>query len=153
MSIWEKIEKAEIFEKGQYFPAGGKYRVRVCKVLEKDTRKSGKAFIAECEVLESNHPDAPVGTKRSWFQSMKDIDVALPAIKEMIAAVSGIDPRDKQRVKNELDPKIVGIVEAAVSDDNILEGSTVWVETFSKKTGKGLDFTVHIWSPDKEAAA
>ena len=146
MGIWDRLKTAEVFEKGQYLPPGGKYLVEIKKVLEKDTRSSGKAFIVELEIVESNHPDVKVGSKYSWFQSMRDLDVAMPAIKEWLAAVSGINPRDRVRVKNELDGKIVAVIEAAI-EDNVLEGERVWCETFSKKTKKNLDFTCHVWSP------
>lgn len=153
---FDGIEDADIFERGKYLNPGFEYGLEVQKILVKDTRKSGKAFIVEFKVLESNDPDTKVGVKRTWFQKMIDKDIAFPAIKEFMAALLGYAPQDKERW-DRFNKLISPTLKAAIKEyenieDSPLFGTTVWVETSSKLTKeKQQDFTVHdwkTWSPD-----
>lgn len=147
------LRDKNIHENGQYLEAGGRYKLEVQKIILKETRKSGKGFIVECTVLESSNLDKdPVGAKRSWFQSMKDLDVAFPAIKAFLYAVLGYDygdPKQKEYLKAKVDPVIETITfEACDETKNPFKGRTVGVETTAKITKeKKQNFTRHDFFP------
>jgi hypothetical protein len=143
------IDRADTFERGKYFPPDGTFYLKLQKTLVKGTRKSGAAFIAEFEVVGSNHDEVPVGAKRSWFQKMVDKDVAFPAIKEFMAALLGFSKEDKAEWKS-FEAKLEGILTEATdfegkAEDHPLYGMTVKVTTWQKTTNNGKEFTVHDW--------
>lgn len=152
-NIWDGSEEAEVFEKGQYMPGGFDGLVEIEKTILKETRASGMAFIVEMRVIESNLDDCAPGQKRTWFQSLKDKDIAFPAIKEWAAAVAGIDPRNKDEVEAALGPDAPTPLNKVMAnatdnpDDNDFVGCRVLLETFMKETKKKTDFTVHVWKP------
>lgn len=151
MGLFDGLKDAPIFEQGNYFGVGI-YDVRVVRCLVKQTYRSGLGFIAELEVLSSNNPAHAVGSKGSWFQGIsKNQATAFGAIKEFVAALYGFDAKaDAQRIKTELEPHIEALMNEAVGPNNTFAGRPVHLETFMKKTReKGLDFTVHRWTPYK----
>ncbi len=147
---FDGIDEADIFEKGQYLPAGGKFRLKVHKMLVKKTRKSGPGFIAEFTVVESSLPEVTVGGKRTWFQKLNDKEVAYPAIMEFMGAVLQYDPNNKaewQEFKGKLKPIINEAANYEGSaEEHPLHGSLVDVETHTKTTQNDKEFTVHTWS-------
>lgn len=148
------VENAQIFERGNFLPPGGKYRLRVMRTIVKKTRKSGDAFIAEFEVIESDLDEVKVGSRYSWFQKLVDTDVAFPAIKEFIATLLGFDVRDKEGMK-EFNGKVKSVLQEASEEyskeeDHPLHGLEILCETYQKETKQGKDFTVHSWSVAEE---
>jgi hypothetical protein len=140
------MKNAKTYDTGKYL-SPGLYVVEVTKCLVKDTRASGTSFIAELKIVESNNDDHAVGSSATWFQKMVDKDIAYPAIMEFIMAVMGIDKSDKEREKQFRD-EVEELMDSAVGDENVLAGMHVALETFYKTTkGKGLQFTVHKWTP------
>ena len=151
MGIFDGLKDAKTYEKGSYLSAGA-YTLQIEKTIVKDTRKSGTGFIVEFKVIKSTCKDHPVDTKATWFQGMKDKDVAFGAIKGFMLAVSGLDEtRDKETIKNDFDPNIESLMDDAITK-NALKGSVVDVQVVLKKTQKGLDFSVHNWLPHQKAA-
>lgn len=149
MGLFDGLKDAQIFEQGNYFGVGI-YDVRVIRCIVKQTYRSGLGFIAELEVLSSNNPAHAVGSKGTWFQSLtKNQATAFSAIKEFVAALYGFDIKaDAQRIKLELEPHIEALMNEAVGPNNTFAGRCVHLETYVKKTReKGLDFTVHRWTP------
>ena len=152
---FEGIEDAKVFDRGAYLPPDGIYALRVIRMLVKQTRRAGPAFIAEHEVIYSTHPDIQPGAKRSWFQKLQDKEVAYPAIKEYMGALLAIDRDDKDAWK-EFEGQIRDILNEAANfegkpEDHPLHGETVKVTTWQKTTKSGNEFTVHdweIWSED-----
>lgn len=150
--IWDGIEDAEIFERGKYFHPGFVGVVRMKRTIGKLTRKSGPAFIVEMEVVESKTPDIhPVGFKGTWYQSLKDLDVAFPAILAWVLACSGLDPtKDKEVVDKEIRPQLQQLMKEARAnpDDNFFINIRCHLETLQTTTvGKGLPFTRYEFSP------
>jgi hypothetical protein len=147
--LFAGLKDAPIFTQGNYLDVGI-YDVRIIRCLVKQTQRSGIGFIAELEILTSTNPKHSPGTTASWFQGLtKNQATAFGAIKEFVVALYGLDPKaDGERIKAEVEPNIEAIMNAAVGVQNILAGRCVHLETFTKKTReKGLDFTVHRWTP------
>lgn len=145
-SAFAGLQSAQVFEKGVFLETGV-YSLQIDKVILKDTRKSGSALIAEAIILESNNPKYPVGSKASWFQSLRDKDVAFGAIKQFIYSVLGKElPRDKEEITTKIDPNIEALIVRAV-EENCLRGAKVRVQVTNKKTQKGLDFSAHLFYP------
>lgn len=153
LEIFKGLRNASVFERGVYLKAGGDYLLEIEKCLVKETRKSGYGFIVELKVLESKGPDVnPVGSKATWFQSLRDKNVAFGAIKEFMYAVLGLDlanAADKKMIEETIDPQIEQMMEEAIEGGKF-NGLQVRVQTSSKLTAaKQVNFTVHTWRPAK----
>ena len=147
---FDGIENADVFERGSYLPPDGLYFLRVNKTLVKKTQRSGPAFIAEFTVLHSTHDDVREGQKKSWFQGLKDTNVAYPAILEFMAALLGIDKNDKEEF-DDFKKGIRTILNEAGNyegkdEEHPLHGEVIKVSTWNKKTQQDKDFTIHDWS-------
>lgn len=153
MGLFSGIADAQISERGKFFVPGFMGRLRVKRTLWRDTVKSGAAFIVEFEVLESNVAEHPVGSGGTWFQKMSDKTVAYPAIKAFAVAAFGYDRSDREGIERDISPNLDDVITHAVKnpDDNEFSNCEVLLETYSKKTQKGLDFTQHVWSPSPQA--
>lgn len=150
MGLWDGLDKAEVFERGTFMKPGN-FVLRIKNCIDKTTRKSGRAFIVEFEVLQSSAPEHPVGTTTTWFQKMADLNVALGAVKEFMAAVYQKDLRnltEKADFEKNIAPSLPSIADAATSR-NALQGHVVGCEVTMIKTQKGLDFSKHSWTPVK----
>lgn len=149
-SLWSGMKSAPVGGRGNFLKAGYHFDIEIDRCLTLETREKGLAFIAEFKVLTSTCQDIQPGSSCSWYQSMgRNIrETALSAIKGFIAAASGLDPRkDAQRIKDELDPGIEEMMDAVTGQENVLCGTKIHVETYSKQTKEGGDFTVHIFTP------
>ena len=149
-NIFQGINDAEIFERGKYLEGGFRGRLECVRTLNKETRQSGTGFIVEFKVLESNMPDEhPVGSKCTWFQSLKNKTVAFPSIKEWAAAMAGYASHDVDGIEAEVAPHLADTLMQAVENetDNVFTGCAVRVETTMIKTRNDRDFTRHVWSP------
>lgn len=149
MGVWDGIEDAETFERGNYIKGGFIGIVEVKKTLVKQTRASGPAFIVEMEVIETNMEEHPVGQKVTWFQKLTDKDVAFPSVAEWAAAVGGIDPTDKKAVKEDVSPVLKEAMDQATESptNNDFTGQRVRLQTAQVKTKNDRDFTRHTWMP------
>ena len=153
------IGEAEVYEKGVFLSPGGSYELEVQNVLLKDTERSGLAFIVEFRILEvigdaaSNHP---VGSKGTWFQKMTDKTVALPAIKEFMISLMGVDMRDAEAMSEfnaGLESLLDEITETlGAGEEHPLKGQRIHCETHTKLTKKQQEFTVHNWSETRPIA-
>lgn len=155
MGLWDGIENAEIFDRGNYFKPGFIGVVKILKTLAKETRNSGLAFIVEMEVVESNNPDDPPGKKKTWYQSLVKKDVAFPAVAAWAAACVGYDPSQKEILKAEVFPVLKDLMSAATDspEKNDFIGLLVRLETEKTITKeKKQDFTRHNFAPYKKAA-
>lgn len=121
----------------------GQYKVKLLAVKMIVSRKKDDLFIVECEILESNNPDRPVGSKASQVINLKQ-DAAMGNIKGFLAAANGIHPGDTARVDAEIDEDVS---EYAVSSDNPLAGTILNLSCVNVKTRAGGDFTLHHWDP------
>lgn len=152
MGIWDNLPGAEVYDRGVFLKPGT-YTLRIKNAVDKNTRKSGRALILEFEVLESSNHEHMVGTSVTWFQSLKDMNVALGAVKEFCAAVYQKDlrnPAEKKEFETTIAPALSGVMERATSQ-NSLQNQVVKVEVTMVKTQKGTDFSRHTWMPYRAA--
>jgi hypothetical protein len=148
---WSQIAQAPIFERGNYF-SPGRYKLHLLRCLSKQTQKSGVAFITEFEVLESDNPAHPIGSKGTYFVKMVQQQQAFSNIKEMVAAVLGFDisnPEHMQQIEQQLNPQLPALMTALeVQGVAVLGGrETVSVECRVIMTKMNKEFTLHVWSP------
>lgn len=151
---WSQIGTAPIFERGNYFNPG-RYKLRLLRCLSKETQKSGTAFIAEFEVLESDNPAHPIGSKGTYFVKMgsqQDKQIGFSNILEMMAAILGFDITNREHVTQidqQLRPQLAGLMTALETQGTaVLSGrETVSVECRIKLTKRNTEFTLHTWVP------
>ena len=150
MGLWDGIEDAELFERGVYLKPKFIGTVEVERTIVKATRAKGDAFIVEMRVIDTNMPeDHPVGQKVSWYQALKDKDIAFPAIKAWAAACAGYKTTQKDEIDEEVSPVLKDMMVLATDkpDANDFIGIQLHVETVLIKTKKDTDFTRHNWEP------
>jgi hypothetical protein len=148
---WSQIGQAPIFERGNYFNPG-RYKLHLLRCLSKQTQKSGVAFIAEFEVLESDNPAHPIGSKGTFFVKMIQQQQAFSNILEMMAALLGFDISNKEHVAQidqQLRPQLPGLMTALETQGTTVLGGreTVAVECRVILTKANKEFTLHVWSP------
>lgn len=153
MGIWDGVQNAQIFERGTFLEEGH-YKARIKRCLDKTTRKSGQAFIAEFELIESsNQAKHPIGQTASWFQKLTDKDVAFPAIKAFVAAVLGYDMSNKSHrdhFEANVGPQLVQILNHSCDEKiNYLKDKVVEIDVVKVTTTKGLPFSRHTFTPVK----
>ena len=116
---------------------------------KKSDRMLAPAFIVEFTVQSvakmSPTDDSPPGSQRSWFQSMKEERTGWDSASLFLYAAMGYDP-NSPKVKTEIEGKRSALLNAAVSEANILKGERVQLETTLFKTKKQTDFTKYIFS-------
>ena len=95
----------------------GQYLVKIEDVIHLKTQLKGDAFIVEYSVLETSDPAKhPIGSRRSWFQSMRNLPVAMGEIVKFMYAALGYEAkRDEERIKTEVTPNIKAWTNAACS--------------------------------------
>lgn len=156
MGLWDGIDNAEIYERGNYVKSGFSGVVKIMKTLAKDTRATGVAFIVEMEVIETNMPgEHPIGSKVTWFQKMADKNVAFPAVAAWAAACVGFDTSQKEQIKSEVMPVLKDLMNAATDkpEENDFVGTLLRLDTIMVKTKeKKLDFTRYDFKPYERAA-
>lgn len=153
--LWEGLEDAPTFERGQFFSPGFQGLVKILRCMVKPTRKSGIQFLAEVEVLQTNRAEDPVGCQRVWFQGMQNRAVALPAIKAFQYAVLGLDGQDKDDAQKcaAVSAASKSLQNYACSEANGLQGFPVNLATLPHTKQDGGPFTLHNWDAfDYQAA-
>ena len=151
MIDWSHIGQAPIFERGNYFNPG-RYKLRLLRCLSKQTQKSGIGFISEFEVLESDNPVHPIGSKGTYFVKMAQQQQAFSNIKEMLVAILGFDITNREhivQIERDLAPQLGSLMTALESQGtSVLNGrETVAVECRPILTKANKEFTLHVWSP------
>lgn len=147
-SIFAGMRTATIFKQGNYF-SPGIYDVEIIRCKVQQTRKGPLGFIAELKLIASNNPKEVVGgPDKSWYQDLSQYpQIAQSELLQFVIALYGIRQDETQKIAD-LQQTIVAILDAAVSDQNILAGQRARLVVHMKKTkGKNADFSVHTWSP------
>lgn len=156
--VFNGMDSAPMFGSGAYFAAGHRYALRTKTIKVHDGFK-GKTFIAEFEVLESSSEKDPPGSTRSYVVKLGAGNVnAFSDIKALMFAILGTDPKKAGQPSDNppLHAQAADAVKCAVDRDyaaskgvapDAFEGLPVRLETTTKKTKAGNDFTVHVWQP------
>ncbi len=148
------LSKATLVEKGEWFEEG-EYRFRINRVVFKKTRKAGESVFIEGTVLTSKPLDgsdiepAPVGSKRTHMISGKDEDLRDNNCLSFLAGVLALDSKKDAAYIEEKFKKggeAAQLMDAAVGEDNALEGVEVNVKVKNIKTKTGGDFSLHLYS-------
>ncbi len=154
-NLWAGMRKVPAANdtKGQKFEPNFVGDLKVVRCFEKKPRKGGSAFIAELQVIATNLPDIhPIGSKPSWYQQLGGVypDLFLTAVKEMVAATMGVNPRDPGAIATTIDPIIEETMDLVVGPDNALEGRRVHLETSTYQNLQKQDRTGMRWSVYEE---
>jgi hypothetical protein len=162
MNPFSGFGQAAIGVKAIYFQSGFDGEVRV--VRTKAIAQPELSFVAECEVVMSNHEAHPVGQIVSFHQKMS-VRPAKAAILEFAVAAIGLDPRKpedvaKMQAQHPQAPQGVCVCDAEIMNalqnetQNNFIGRVIHLVTHEKqlKTGptqknpRGV-VTVHTWTP------
>ena len=149
MGIFDGLNTAKLYENGTYLSDDFNGKLRVEKILVKDTRAGFKGFIVECTVTETNNEKDSIGSKRSWFQKMNPAETAWPAIKGFMYAMLGYDySKDKEFITSTIEPQLDKLTDGAISDKQPFTGRIVAVQTqgITTKTNQ-KHFTRHNFYP------
>lgn len=146
MGIFDGINEAPVFSKGQKLPDGSDSLVVIdkCELIKSQQRKGVDIFVVEYIVESSN--TAVVGSRYSWTQYMNDQNVAFPALKQFVLAVFGANKEKDPIGYRDIEGKTDAILTAAVSND-YLKGQKVRVAVHGKKTKENRDFLAHNFRP------
>ncbi len=139
-----------------WFPPNftGRVRVDACKGIV--TRDHERAFIAEVTVLSSNLSDlAPsdpsyvaVGSRRTWYQGLKETGTSYPACIGFLYAMLGLSTqRDQAKIDADIKPNQDKWLNSIISDSNPMQGAEVNLQTSTILTKAKTPFTLHNWTP------
>lgn len=154
MGLFGKVNTAESSKGGYYFEKGS-YRVRLDRIFKKKER-NGKIeyLIVQTEILESNNPIRPVGTKPSVMYG-DDKDATPGNIKGFfgvgfatLSCAEGTAMTSEQAEKEYLsgdERTVEKFCEDAV-EEGALVGIELMVEAIPIKTRANKDFTKIVWS-------
>lgn len=109
--LYEKVKNSKVTNRGVYLEpnelmnkatgekdyAPATYRLKILNTACIETRENGPAFTAELEVIESDNDKHPVGSKRNFYNGIKD-DTGFGNMKQFLLAAVGIDMNDKEAV-------------------------------------------------------
>lgn len=164
-SLFAGIRDATQGSGGRYFMPGT-YKVKIVQVFQKVSRppKKKDLVIIEAEILESDVPARPKGSRWSQVMNFTDHEAAPGNFKQFICATMGVDADDDDAVE-ELDKKhmpkggspgdgIQYLCDAAVEekgkDANPLAGFVMPLVCANVQTKAGGDFTTHRWGLAEE---
>jgi hypothetical protein len=99
-------------------------------------RQKTNFFLATFEILESNVPDHPAGTRVCWMKDFKN-DVTLGLVKQLAAAILGVS----------IEEITEDICEKLVASDNPANGRLVHCAATSEVSKGGNTYTKCAWSP------
>jgi hypothetical protein len=148
MGSFSGLGKAKSTQGGNYIKPGN-YLLQIKAVKEQKSEFGNrKFFIAEVRVVESKKTDPEiepngVDTEPSWLVELpgKYPELALGNIKNFLLAAYGSQAEAEGEDAPGEDDIDEAAAEAAVDEDNPLEGTYIAAQAFQKKTRGGGDFT------------
>lgn len=149
-------EKDEQGAVKQIYEADGKYRVKILKCIWVSPRKGPDLFISEFEILQSNNPKAPVGSRFAFKQNM-ELDAANTRIVEFLFAAVGLDRRNPEHLveikKFDEDGKIPDMLAETLEDPkdptckNSLKDAFLDVEVTEGVSKEGFQYRKYSFFP------
>ena len=147
--LFKGAKNSKLSSRGVNLEAG-EYLLKIVSIETIKARKSGDAYLAHYEVVETTNPAHPVGSKRRWYQALQDADVAFANLKRFTYAVLGFDASTKEgraKGESEVDPEFEEILTASEAE-GLFNGKLVRCKVEQIKTReKGFDFNMHTFSP------
>lgn len=154
MSIFKGLKNAQGGAGGRYFMPGT-YKVKIHEVSQLVSRKKKDLVIIEAEILESDVPARPKGTRWSQVLNFTDHEAAPANFKQFLCAANGVDADNDEEVEA-FDKKMAkfggldGLGELAVGKDNPMKGIVMPLVCANVTTKAGNDFTTHTWGLAEE---
>lgn len=137
MSIFDDIDKAEVFGAGAYFEPG-EYLVKI-NAIKYNKGFKGEFYIIECILEESDNEKMIVGRTYNQVINLSRKETGPGNVKAFLAAALDVDPKDESVKWGEL-------AEKACSEENPFAGLQMRLKTFERQTKAGGVFTVHQWT-------
>jgi hypothetical protein len=136
---FSQIGQAEVSVQGVY-AAPGVYPVLYLDNMKMiESRKHDILFVAEFDILKSEVPSRPAGSRISYIVNFRH-DAGPGNVKEFIATLMDVSPQ-------EVDENTARI---ACSEKNPCRGRLIRLEAILTTTRTGNDFTIHRWTVIQE---
>ena len=134
MGMFDGIEGASSSKGGVYLLPGN-YLLAVQAAKIGSSRNKGDFFVVEFEIVSSDNPERPVGSRVSWM-TMKNNDAFLGNVKGF--AQAALDMAEDDITAED--------IEAMIDDEQPLVGVQVKAQATNIVTRAGKDFTKVFWS-------
>jgi len=122
---------------GGVYPLPGIYPILFVDVIKMIvSRKKDNVFIAEFDILQSDVPERPAGSRMAWAANFRH-DATAGSVKAFLAAVMNCDQSEVDAEGSRL----------ACSDKNPCHGRLIRLEATQTKTKSNNDFTLCAWRP------
>ncbi len=133
-SVFDRVASAE-GQEGSVFIVPGVYPVLGIDVLKMiRSRKGDDLFIAELEIIESDVPERPQGSRMAWMANFRH-DPTPSAVKTFLARVMGVPPEEVDAAGSRL----------AVGEQQPCRGRLIRLEATQIETKSGNPFTKCTW--------
>lgn len=134
-------------QRGEFFEEGA-FHVRLEKVSMINSRKGKTLYTIECEVIASDNPDQPAGTRCTAMVDMTNRDMRDKNLLTFLAAVMGYDPGTFPRGTL---PPVGGswsnLARMTLGRDQPLRGRELAVRVVTRDTRAGGEFNDLGWLP------
>lgn len=153
MGVFGGIKEAQENGKLPWLSPGFQGDVNIDRMVYKITRGKGEpAVITEFTVLSTNMPkEHPVGSRRSWYQSMKEKQTGLGALKGFLYGVFGAAKTDVAK-RAMVDDRSEEVLDEAVGEKQVLANKRLHVQCDTIQKKDKTDFTLYTWGPFKGTA-
>jgi hypothetical protein len=151
------LNSGESTNRHPYLNAGFAYKLRIHAIRLKPQRQGGKLlYIIEHDILDTNDPALPAGTRASSMIDMSNINMRGINMAKFVAAVHGVDPGTLPQNSEQApwQDAVTGTQRTwteyateSVHDTNPWTGREVGCVTAPSMTQANKPFTVHNWCP------
>lgn len=134
-------------QRGEFFEEGS-FHIRIEKVTVIQSRKNKQLYTIECEVLQSDCPEQPAGTRCTAMVDLSNRDMRDKNLLTFLSACMGYDPGTFARGTL---PPVGGswsnLARMTVGADQPLRGRELAVRVVARETRAGGEFTDLGWLP------
>lgn len=134
-------------QRGEFFEEGS-FHIRIEKVTVIQSRKNKQLYTIECEVIQSDCPEQPAGTRCTGMVDLSNRDMRDKNLLTFLSACMGYDPGTFARGTL---PPVGGswsnLARMTVGADQPLRGRELAVRVVARETRAGGEFTDLGWLP------
>jgi hypothetical protein len=151
------LNSGEPIERHPYLNPGYAYKLRIHAIRMKPQRQGGKLlYIIEHDILETNDPQLPAGSRASSMIDMSNINMRGINMAKFVSAVHGVDPGSIpqnstvapwQDAATGQQREWSDYARESIHDTNPWAGREVGCRTEATTTQGNKPFTVHNWCP------